>query len=91
MSHPFYMGNKMIVYYGPLAILLIMIVLSAMSSVFADLFGIHETEVTVLLSILAIIPVINFLVMSSLIISIIVASDWYNWIVNSIESIFTRD
>lgn len=81
----------MIVYYGPLAILLIMIVLSAMSSVFADLFGIHETEVTVLLSILAIIPVINFLVMSSLIISIIVASDWYNWIVNSIESIFTRD
>ena len=81
----------MIVYYGPLAILLIMIVLSAMSSVFADLFGIHETEVTVLLSILAIIPVINFLVMSSLIISIIIASDWYNWIVNSIESIFTRD
>ena len=73
------------------AILLIMIVLSAMSSVFADLFGIHETEVTVLLSILAIIPVINFLVMSSLIISIIIASDWYNWIVNSIESIFTRD
>ena len=81
----------MIVYYGPLAVLLTMIVLSAMSSVFADLFGIHETEVTVLLSILAIIPVINFLVMSSLIISIIVASDWYNWIVNSIESIFTRD
>ena len=80
----------MIIYYGPLALLLTIVALSALSETIADMFGIHEQEMTVFVTFMALLPIINILFVFAIITSAIGASRWYRAIEYKLEKLFKR-